>query len=391
MRPPDPSTQRELKPRILFLALVVVTVVAVYAMDQLGKSSVVFGGLVSFVNVQPSDGLLGALTTKGEKEPRVNKMCALRAAAENMKILVRHRNDFDSRGEGGMLHRFLRVHAETSRICVVVDVGANTGTFSLAAVKFASDIENLECYVFAYEPVENTYSKLVEAVSASRGKIRPLNLGVGRQSALLPIRFTGMGDQHATFLSNTYKRQNGTTSKLVQVVALDEEVKPAGNLGQLGGLLTVVKISTEGFNYRALQGMRSLLHQQTIKMIMWEYDVRESTERRVTTEIDFISSHGYLVFLLGSKKGRTLEELVAGEPDDDAVRLLRVDGAFSNKQLDSIWKQNNMKLNLVAVVKNHPVLHSHYVLHSMPCGMDGCVCAKEKKKTHRGRLMLRDV
>ncbi|XP_075264997.1 uncharacterized protein LOC142357224 [Convolutriloba macropyga] len=271
---------------------------------------------------------------------------------------------------------------------VIVDVGANTGTFSLAAIKLASDIDNLDCYVFAYEPVESTYNKLVEAVSTSRGKIRPLNLGVGRQSALLPIRFTGMGDQHATFLSNTYQRQNGTTSKLVQVVALDDEVKPAGNLGQLGGLLTVVKISTEGFNYRSLQGMRSLLHQQTIKMIMWEYDVRESTERRVTTEIDFISSHGYLVFLLGSKKGRTLEELLAGAPDDDSVRLLRVDGIFSNKQLDSIWKQNHMILNLVAVVKNHPLLQSNFFLHSMPCGIDGCVCAKDKKKArHRGRIL----
>ena len=369
------SEKKALKPRVVFVLLVISVILAAFLMDHLAKSKAVFGGLVNFVNMQSP---MHAAIIQPTSADAGNKICAWKAAQENVKILVRHRNTFNDRGEGVLLHKFLRVHAENSRICVVVDVGANTGSFSQAAVRFASVVDDLDCYVFAYEPVESTYKKLVEAVSASKGKIRPLKLGVGRQNEQLPIRFTGMGDQRATFLSDTSNTQNGTTSEMVQVVALDDEVKSTGNLGQLGGLLTVVKISTEGFNYRTLQGMRNLLHKQVIQLIMWEYDTRESTERLLTTEIEFIRSHGYVVFIIGSKLGRSLEYYLQGGHDDDSLRLLRVDGIFSNKQLESVRKKNGMKLNLVAVAKDHKFLKTSHVLHSLPCGMDGCNCLKSQ-------------
>ena len=369
------SEKRALKPRVVFVLLVISFILAAFAMDHLAKSKAAFGGLVSFVNMQSP---MRAIAHQSTSADSGNQLCAWKAAQENVKILVRHRNTFNDRGEGVLLHKFLRVHAENSRICVVVDVGANTGSFSQAAVRFASAVDDLDCYVFAYEPVESTYKKLVEAVSASKGKIRPLKLGVGRQNEQLPIRYTGMGDQRATFLSDT-NTQNSTTSEMVQVVALDDEVKSTGNLGQLGGLLTVVKISTEGFNYRTLQGMRNLLHKQVIQLIMWEYDTRESTERMLTTEIEFIRSHGYVVFIIGSKLGRSLEYYLQGGHDDDSLRLLRVDGIFSNKQLEGVRKKNQLKLNLVAVAKDHKFLKTSHVLHSLPCGMDGCNCLKSQQ------------
>jgi FkbM family methyltransferase len=360
---------------VVFVLLVLGFILAIAAMDHLAKSKASFAGLVGFVNVgSPIRAAIQEVTLSDSG----NKLCAWKAAQENVKLLVRQRNTFDNRGEGVLLHNFLRVHSRDSRICVIVDIGANTGIFSLAAVRFASLIEDLDLYAFAYEPVESTYKKLVEAVSASKGKIRPLNLGVGQKNKMLPIRFTGTGDQGATFLSHTYASQNGTMNEMVQVVALDDEVQPSGNVGQLGGLITVVKISTEGFNYRTLQGMRNLLSKQIIQLIMWEYDVRESTVRMLTTEIEFIRSHGYVVFILGSKLGRTLDYYLQGGLDDDSLRLLRVDGIFSNKQLESIRKKYQMKYNLVAVAENNKFLESDQLLNSLPCGLDGCSCLKNQ-------------
>eukprot|EP00191_Tetraselmis_sp_GSL018_P002341 CAMPEP_0177602488 /NCGR_PEP_ID=MMETSP0419_2-20121207/14895_1 /TAXON_ID=582737 /ORGANISM="Tetraselmis sp., Strain GSL018" /LENGTH=397 /DNA_ID=CAMNT_0019095975 /DNA_START=672 /DNA_END=1863 /DNA_ORIENTATION=- len=340
-------------------------------MDQLGKAATPFSSLVSFVSIPSSDPLEQAQIDAPQQG--WDSRCTRKASSENVKLLMRHKNDFNGRGQGSFLRLFLKEYAQNSRTAVIVDVGANTGAFSLAAVKLASQHDDLNCYVFAYEPVASTYEKLVEAVSASKGKIRPLNLGVGRRSGSLPIRYTGLGDQHATFLSSAGKQQNGTNSSLVHVVALDDEVRPSGSLGQLGGLVTLVKISAEGFNYRSLQGMRTLLQQHSIKVIMWEYDSNESTERRVTTEVNFISSHGYAVFLLGSRKGRPLEYYQgdAAAEDDDTIRLLRVDGAFSSKQLDTVRNKANIQLNLVAVVQNHSFLRSADLLHALPSGWTG--------------------
>jgi len=367
-------TVKPLRPRIVFVLVVFAALCVVYMMDQLGKAATPFSSLVSFVSIPSSDPLEQAQIDAPQQG--WDSRCTRKASSENVKLLMRHKNDFNGRGQGSFLRLFLKEYAQNSRTAVIVDVGANTGAFSLAAVKLASQHDDLNCYVFAYEPVASTYEKLVEAVSASKGKIRPLNLGVGRRSGSLPIRYTGLGDQHATFLSSAGKQQNGTNSSLVHVVALDDEVRPSGSLGQLGGLVTLVKISAEGFNYRSLQGMRTLLQQHSIKVIMWEYDSNESTERRVTTEVNFISSHGYAVFLLGSRKGRPLEYYQgdAAAEDDDTIRLLRVDGAFSSKQLDTVRNKANIQLNLVAVVQNHSFLRSADLLHALPCGMDGCLC-----------------
>jgi len=368
------GTERPLKPRLIFVLLVLGMGTLGYMVDQLGKTNVpMYSSLVSFVNV-PSVELMQHLGRPGSYAVAGGKRCAKRAAQENLKTLMRHHNNFDQRGQGALLHRFLIAHADTSHNSVIVDVGANTGAFSLAAVKIADTIPNIECYVFAYEPVHSTYEELVQAVSTSHGNIRPLNLGVGRQSGRMRIRYTGTGDQSATFLGSMYQRRNGTETKLVDVVALDDEVRSGATLGLLGGLVTVVKISTEGFNYRSLQGMRGILQEHTVKMIMWDYDMREATERKLVTEINFVSSFGYMVFLLGSTKGRDYKYFAEGQPNDDHLRLLRVDGDFHHRDMDAVRKKYNMVLTLVALAPNHTFVQTHHFNHAVSCGLDGCGC-----------------
>lgn len=371
---------RPLKPRLLFVLLVLGAGTVAYMVDQLGKSQgAMFSSLVGFVSVPSTDSMLARLGGPDGGAPMESKRCAKRAAQENLKTLMRHHANFDRRGEGALLHRFLSSHAQSSHICVIVDAGANTGEFSLAAVKIAESVPNLESYVFAYEPVQSTYEKLVEAVSASHGSIRPLNLGVGRESGEMKIRYTGTGDQSATFLGRMYPRKNGTATQLVNVVALDDEVKPGATLGLLGGLVTVVRISTEGFNYRSLQGMRGILQQQTVKLIIWDYDIREATERKLLTEIDFVASQGYMVFLLGSKKGRDLGYFSNGQQDDDHLRLLRADGEFHHRDLDNVRRKYNMRLTLVALAPNHTFVHSHHFNRAVACGLDGCSCGQQQR------------
>lgn len=138
-----------------------------------------------------------------------------------------------------------------------LDVGANAGVYSLLASGMAG------ARSIAFEPVPETYNRLIEHVKLNRveRKVQCMNQGIGEQEGAL--RFS-CGNRDC--LNHVLKTDNADKQFIeVSVTTLDkvaETTRPA-----------MLKLDIEGYEWYALKGASELLHSDSLKAIVLEYNL----------------------------------------------------------------------------------------------------------------------
>jgi FkbM family methyltransferase len=147
---------------------------------------------------------------------------------------------------GGEFQAFYRM---ISRSCFFVDVGANTGIFSLIACATNSAIR-----VIAFEPVPEIYGRLVTNVATNgfHGRCHPVQKAVSDVLGIARL-FIPQGEiptEASLELQNKLARKGGTLidveSTTLDTVCAQETVD-------------FIKIDVEGAEHKVLQGARQLL------------------------------------------------------------------------------------------------------------------------------------
>lgn len=203
--------------------------------------------------------------------------------------------------------------ALSARSRIIIDVGANTGLFSLVAKTVNPDAE-----IYAFEPVERVYRKLRRNIEANRFDIVAERLGVSN--------FTGAGmiydipEDHV--YSVTINKNLNPTDRMVipttiSVTTLDEYVH-SHKLGPV----ELLKIDVETHEPEVLEGARNLIRESRPSML-----VEVLTQEAATRIAGILKDLNYAFFSIDELRGPRLTMaitpnlnqnylLYAGNPQD---------------------------------------------------------------------------
>lgn len=148
---------------------------------------------------------------------------------------------------------------------VVLDVGANTGSYAAAVARLAPSAR-----IIAFEPHPATFRRLQERLAAiDRGHVEAVNLAVGDASGILELHdfADADGSTQASLSAEAVALYGaGVVSHPVEVTTLDDFLA-ARDIG----CVDYLKIDTEGYDLNVLKGARRALAEGRIRVIQFEF------------------------------------------------------------------------------------------------------------------------
>jgi len=140
---------------------------------------------------------------------------------------------------------------------VVVDVGANVGTFSILAAKMGAK------KVWAFEPVKETFRILKKNIKLNEleGIVIPVCCALGEKSKKGKIYYTGGGDGGATMYKERHKHSNLKTQAMA-IEPLDRMIKEP---------VDYIKIDSEGNEKNILLGAKKIIRRWRPNLVFSAY------------------------------------------------------------------------------------------------------------------------
>jgi len=229
--------------------------------------------------------------------------------------------------------------------CWVFDVGANIGTYADWLLDNTPD----HCQILSYEPVPPTW-KTLQKRHEKHARVHTYNKAVSDSNGFTNIAFGKSGDRGAKLGG----RSDATSSAEVQVVTLASEIAHLGSSARI----PFVKVDVESLEFSVLQGLAEVLSGRRVRSILWERNPEQhqcscgqkdpagrcacTPHNSMRTEVDYVASFGYHVFLPGTKY------------------FLRIDGRYWHDSYEvDIYKHTGRKspvINLLAVAPGDPIL-----------------------------------
>jgi len=127
---------------------------------------------------------------------------------------------------------------------IIIDAGANVGTFSLYAAKLGAK------KVYAFEPVKNTFDILKKNIVLNKveGTVQPINLALGDKAGDALISFVSAGDEGASieFFDGSKHTQNVIVTTVDKFMASKEKVD-------------LIKMDVEGYEAKVIKGSAKTL------------------------------------------------------------------------------------------------------------------------------------
>lgn len=174
---------------------------------------------------------------------------------------------------------------------VVLDVGANTGAYALALARFAPDAR-----IFAFEPHPRSHARLAARLrEAGAQRVEALQLALGdRPGTLLLHDFADAdGSTQASLAPEAVALYGGeTVTHEVEVTTLDAFLA-ARRIERVA----FVKIDTEGYDLKVLQGAARAIAERRLEAIQFEF-ISANIATRVRMRDFFEALPGYRIHRL---------------------------------------------------------------------------------------------
>jgi FkbM family methyltransferase len=181
----------------------------------------------------------------------------------------------------------LLVKVVTPHIVNFVDVGANIGEWTKIVLEHGPQIIK----GLLYEPNQECFIRLQKDFG-DHNLLTIFNIALGDKTE----EKTFFENVCASNLSSFVSSDSNSIAKTVLVNTLDDESIKQGLTS-----IDFLKIDTEGYDFKVIQGARNLLEKQAIGVIQFEYNRNWlETHTMLKSAIDFLESYNYLVFLLKS-------------------------------------------------------------------------------------------
>jgi FkbM family methyltransferase len=162
----------------------------------------------------------------------------------------------------------------------IVDIGANSGTWTRTAVKFFPDAQ----YTLV-EPQDHLKTHIQDLLDHGY-KIRWINAGAGDKSGSMPMNISYRDDSSTFILTDRHGQTTGSQQTTVPVKTLNEIVSSSSAPPP-----EMVKIDAEGFDLHVLAGASNLLGETDIFLV--EAVVCGDYENSVAEVVKFMANAGY--------------------------------------------------------------------------------------------------
>lgn len=172
-------------------------------------------------------------------------------------------------GEDWLLRRVVEVFPNPT----VLDVGGNVGAYSVAVKKLAR-----RASVYSFEPHPETFDRLRAA--AERWDFVAINVGCGDYEGVLDLHDYAdapSGSAHATLQRGVIEEIHRGTSvaRQVAITTVDRFLSDHRISG-----VNLLKIDTEGYEYRVLIGARQALDASEFDLVHFEFNEMNVLSRR---------------------------------------------------------------------------------------------------------------
>lgn len=159
---------------------------------------------------------------------------------------------------------WMKRQLESKEAPIVLDVGANIGNYSKEILKI-----NPKAIIYAFEPHPETYDFLKKNIVADN--FITLNFGVGdRKDELVLYDYESKsGSEHASLYKAVIEdlRKSPSKGNKVQIIKLDDFLTE-----QKIDCVDLLKIDTEGNEFKVLLGAQEYLKKNKIKAIQFEFN-----------------------------------------------------------------------------------------------------------------------
>jgi FkbM family methyltransferase len=209
----------------------------------------------------------------------------------NLNLLEENKNSknlgygdgrFESNGELFVLKNFIKKDYN------VFDVGANVGEWSKEIFNL-----NLNCLVYAFEPVPEVFKKLIQCKFDSN-LFYSFNFGFGIQDDIL--RFFYLPNLNG--MSSIYYRPvfDDLAQKIDQI---EVSIKTVDNFVKNNNInkINFLKIDTEGSEFNVLMGARESIKNGIINIVQFEYGgCYLDGQKKLSDIYHLFKSNNYLIF-----------------------------------------------------------------------------------------------
>lgn len=159
--------------------------------------------------------------------------------------------------------KWMKKRLEIQNQIVVIDVGANTGEYSL----LVDQIFEGKAEIYAFEPSRFTFQLLKNEADLIT-QIRPVNLGIGLEKTQMQLFSGGRGRTTASVynLKNKLHAFIDDFTEFVQITSIDLFCIE-NNITSID----ILKIDIEGHELAALYGAREMISSNAIQFIQFEF------------------------------------------------------------------------------------------------------------------------
>lgn len=171
----------------------------------------------------------------------------------------------------------------------VVDIGANVGDWTDLVLQVKTAAARIVCY----EPSSACVARLKARFPTAHVEVRQIAVcdRFGEAEFAAEENF---GTSSALLAG--YSNNQKTHVEIVPTRTLDAEWDGRNTT------IDLLKIDTEGFDYHVLKGAKTLLAEQRIRFLQFEFSRRwDQTESTLAGAMNLLATHGYHIFLLNDR------------------------------------------------------------------------------------------
>lgn len=221
---------------------------------------------------------------------------------------------YETTGEDIFLKLLLK---QSPRYCI--DVGANVGTYSRRL------LEETEAVVLAFEPLPLAFDELKSLSLEYPDRLFPINKGLGDAEAVLNLRFGESNIALASFepsaMNIAYVARFNNKIVECQITSLDNFAKEGGITFDFSAI-DLLKIDTEGYEYKVLLGASSLISKNPPKIVQIEYNTHQMYTANTLHQFHKLLPNYRMFRLL--PHGRGLTPIYANRPTDNIFTFCNI-------------------------------------------------------------------
>jgi FkbM family methyltransferase len=172
---------------------------------------------------------------------------------------------------------------------VVFDAGANKGEWSREVLGL-----DLNCKVYAFEPVPEVYAELVKNNFMYKDLFIPLNFGLGLIEGYLTFYYT----PNLNGMSSIYNRPvfDAFNIKVDEITVPVQTLDGFISRNQINKI-NYLKIDTEGSEFNILMGAKNSIQNDVIDIIQFEYGgCYKDGQKKLEDVYNYLKTNNYLLF-----------------------------------------------------------------------------------------------